>query len=69
MDRQLKLHKTAREMAVLAAGVQGSQSDMIRLRRVYYRLWGKVSYRDQLSGSETESARCIVVAGRRESSV
>lgn len=35
MDRQLKLHKTAREMAVLAAGVQGSQSDMIRLRRVY----------------------------------
>ena len=37
--------------------------------RVYYRLWGKVSYRDQLSGSETESARCIAVAGRRESSV
>ena len=35
MDRQLKLHKTARETAVLAAGVQGSQSDMIRLRRVY----------------------------------
>ena len=35
MDRQLKLHKTAREMTVLAAGVQGSQSDMIRLRRVY----------------------------------
>lgn len=35
MDRQLKLHKTAREMAVLAVSVQSSQSDMIRLRRVY----------------------------------
>lgn len=35
MDRQLKLHKTAREMAVLASAVQSSQSDVIRLRRVY----------------------------------
>lgn len=35
MDQQLKLHKTARETAVLASAVQSSQSDMIRLRRVY----------------------------------
>ena len=36
---------------------------------VHYRLWRKVPYRDHLSGSETESAGCIAVAGRRESSV